>query len=89
MLTITQQGWTRCWPHGGAPGSSAPKGEANGRYSHGLLTAEAIEERIALSEMLESNTKSRWGTLTTKGLVPEEVAECCLWVGTFLERGCL
>jgi glucans biosynthesis protein len=44
---------TRCRLHGGALGSGAPKGEANERYSHGLLTAEAIEERTALSEILK------------------------------------
>jgi hypothetical protein len=43
--------------HGGAPGNGAPKGEANGRYSHGLLTAEAIAERIALSEILGRSVK--------------------------------
>jgi hypothetical protein len=43
--------------HGGAPGSGAPKGEANRRYSHGLLTAEAIEERNALLEILERGVK--------------------------------
>jgi hypothetical protein len=41
---------TRCRLHGGAPGSGAPKGEANGRYSHGRLTAEAIEERTFLKD---------------------------------------
>jgi hypothetical protein len=43
--------------HGGAPGSGAPRGEANGRYSHGLLTIEAIEERIALSAILARSVK--------------------------------
>ncbi len=43
---------TRCRLHGGAQGSGAPKGEANGRYSHGLLTAEAIEERTAFLEVI-------------------------------------
>ncbi len=43
--------------HGGAPGSGAPRGEANGRYTHGLLTAEAIEERTALSEISKRSTK--------------------------------
>jgi hypothetical protein len=43
--------------HGGALGSGAPKGEANGRYSHGLLTAEAIEGRIALSEIYGNKVK--------------------------------
>ncbi len=51
------KGRARCRLHGGAPGSGAPKGEANGRYSHGLLTAEAIGERIALSEILERGVK--------------------------------
>jgi len=43
--------------HGGAQGSGAPKGEANGRYSHGLLTAEAIEERTAFIKILERSAK--------------------------------
>jgi hypothetical protein len=51
------KGRNRCRLHGGAPGSGAPKGEANGRYSHGLLTAEAIEERIALSKILKRRVK--------------------------------
>jgi hypothetical protein len=51
-MPITK-GRTRCRLHGGASGSGAPRGEANGRYSHGLLTAEAIEERNALSTIVE------------------------------------
>ncbi len=51
------KGRNRCRLHGGAPGSGAPKGEANGRYSHGLLTQEAIKERTALSEVLERRVK--------------------------------
>jgi hypothetical protein len=43
--------------HGGAPGSGAPRGDANGRYTHGLLTTEAIEERNALFEILERSVK--------------------------------
>ena len=50
-------GRTRCRLHG-APGSSAPRGN-NGRYSHGLLTAEAIEERIVLLELLERKVRRR------------------------------
>ena len=50
---------SRCRLHGGAPRSGAPRGEANGRYSHGLLTAEAIEERVALSEILARSVKRR------------------------------
>ena len=48
---------TRCRLHGGAQGSGAPKGEANGRYTHGLLTDEAIKERIAPSTILERSAK--------------------------------
>jgi hypothetical protein len=51
------KGRSRCRLHGGAPGSGAPRGEANGRYSHGLLTAEAIEERITLTEMMARGLK--------------------------------
>ncbi len=46
------KGRTRCRLHGCAPGSGAPMGEANGRYTHGLLTAEAIEERTAFLEVI-------------------------------------
>ena len=41
------KGRSRCRLHGGAP-----KAEANGRYSHGLLTVKAMEERIACSEIV-------------------------------------
>jgi hypothetical protein len=51
------RGRSRCRLHGGAPGSGAPKSEANGRYSHGLLTTEAIDERTALSEILGRSVK--------------------------------
>ncbi len=51
------KGRSSCRLHGGAPGSGAPRGEANGRYSHGLLTAEAIKERNALSTIFERRGK--------------------------------
>ena len=51
------KGRSRCRLHGGAPGSGAPRCKANGRYSHGLLTTESIDERIALSEMLKRDFK--------------------------------
>jgi hypothetical protein len=38
-------GKARCRMHGGAKGSGAPKGRANGSYRHGLFTCEAIERR--------------------------------------------
>jgi hypothetical protein len=50
MGALVQQ--SGCRLHGGAP-----KGKANGRYSHGLLTAQAIEERGALSEILGGTIK--------------------------------
>ncbi|WP_274534489.1 hypothetical protein [Methylobacterium sp. Leaf85] len=34
-------GKARCRMHGGARGSGAPRGERNGRYRHGMETAEA------------------------------------------------
>ena len=43
--------------HGSAPGSDAPRAEANGRYSHGLFTAEAIEERNGFREGNERSAK--------------------------------
>ena len=46
------KGRTRCRLHGDAHGSGAPGREAYGRYTHGLLTAEPIEERGALSTIL-------------------------------------
>ena len=45
------KGRSRCRLHGGAPGSGAPKGDRNGRYRHGLCTAEAIEEMKTLKEL--------------------------------------
>ncbi len=44
------RGWTVCRFHGARGG--APKGKANGAYRHGLYTAEAIEERRFLRELL-------------------------------------
>ena len=51
------KGWIRCRLHGGAQDIGAPRGEANGCYSHGSLTEEAIEERIALSEIYGNKVK--------------------------------
>jgi glucans biosynthesis protein len=51
------KGRMRCRLHGGAPGTGAPRGKANGRYSHSLLTEEAVEERIALAEILGRSVK--------------------------------
>ena len=51
------KGRTRCRLHGGAPGSGAPSGERNGRFRHGLFTAEAIEERRFVRELLRPTRK--------------------------------
>jgi glucans biosynthesis protein len=45
-------GKRRCWRHGGAPGSGAPKGKRNGNYRHGHFTVEAIAERRELRELM-------------------------------------
>ncbi len=44
-------GWTVCRFHGA--GGGGPRGERNGRYSHGLYTCEAIAERRALADLLQ------------------------------------
>ncbi|WP_081928679.1 HGGxSTG domain-containing protein [Microvirga sp. BSC39] len=46
------KGKARCRLHGGAAGSGAPKGDRNGQYKHGRYTAEAVEERRAIAELL-------------------------------------
>ena len=38
--------------HGGAKGSGAPKGQANGNYRHGGFTCEAIQERRSVSDFI-------------------------------------
>jgi hypothetical protein len=45
------RGWAVCRFHGARGG--APKGKANGAYKHGLCTAEAVEERRCMRELLE------------------------------------
>ncbi|WP_083861420.1 HGGxSTG domain-containing protein [Microvirga lotononidis] len=45
-------GKNRCRMHGGAKGSGAPRGKANGSYKHGLFTCEAIESRRAVRELM-------------------------------------
>ena len=43
---------TRCRMHGGARGSGAPRGPANGSYRHGLFTCEAVEGRRMIRAMI-------------------------------------
>ena len=43
------RGWTVCRCHGA--GGGAPKGERNGRYSHGLYTSSAIAARREVREL--------------------------------------
>ncbi len=44
----------RCYYHGGAPGSGAPRGKKNGRYRHGKYTQEAIADRKLMRELLNA-----------------------------------
>ena len=44
--------------HGGARGSGAPKGEANGMYRHGGWTKEAVELRRRAAALLRTIRQS-------------------------------
>jgi hypothetical protein len=44
----------RCRLHGGASGSGAPMGTANGAYSHGGWTKEATEMRQRAAKLLKA-----------------------------------
>ena len=48
------KGRKRCRLHGGAKGSGAPKGEANGAFRHGGYTPEAIEQRRKSAALLRT-----------------------------------
>jgi len=48
------KGKARCRKHGGADGSGAPKGEANGAWKHGGWTGEAINVRREASRLLKA-----------------------------------
>jgi hypothetical protein len=50
------RGWTVCRFHGA--GGGAPKGAANGRYKHGLFTADTISERRQISAILRASRKT-------------------------------
>ncbi len=52
------RGRTRCRMHGGAKGSGAPSGPANGNYRTGFWTKEAIAERRRLSALLRACRKN-------------------------------
>jgi hypothetical protein len=45
------RGKKRCWMHGGAPPSGAPRGNQNAR-KYGLYTREALEERRQLQDLM-------------------------------------
>ena len=47
------RGRQRCHKHGGAKGSGAPMGKANGAFKHGGWTDEAIELRKAARGLLK------------------------------------
>jgi hypothetical protein len=44
----TVRGRSRCRMHGGAKGSGGPSGNRNGKFRHGLYTAEAKTTRSAM-----------------------------------------
>jgi len=44
-------GKSRCRMHGGAPGSGAPHGTANGNYRTGRHTLEAIQARREIAQL--------------------------------------
>ena len=46
------KGRMRCRMHGGAKGSGAPKGPANGSYRHGGFTCEVIQQRRSVSDFI-------------------------------------
>ena len=51
-LSPKVNGKTRCRMHGGARGSGAPRGEANGRYNHRNFTCESIQDRAETRALL-------------------------------------
>ncbi len=50
-------GKRRCWRHGGAPGSGAPRGNTNAR-KHGFYSKSAIEERRRLRALIREMERS-------------------------------
>ena len=58
------RGWRVCRFHGA--GGGAPKGKAHGRYKHGLFTAEALEEKRGVMEILRIS-KRTLGTMCESG----------------------
>jgi hypothetical protein len=50
------RGKKRCWMHGGAPGSGAPRGN-NNALKHGLYTRVAIEERRQLQALMRKSRR--------------------------------
>jgi hypothetical protein len=49
--------------HGGAKGSGAPKGQANGSYRHGHFTCEATQGRRTIRKLIRQ-AKSALAQLT-------------------------
>ncbi len=50
-------GKRRCWRHGGAPGTGAPRGNTNAR-KHGFYSKAAIAERRRLRALLREMERS-------------------------------
>ncbi|WP_407531011.1 HGGxSTG domain-containing protein [Methylobacterium oryzisoli] len=60
------RGKCRCRMHGGAKGSGAPKGQANGSFRHGLWTVEVADLRRECRALLR---QTRYALkATNKGL---------------------
>ena len=47
------KGNRRCRMHGGAAGSGAPQGPANGRYIHGMRSREHRDTRRLVRELMQ------------------------------------
>ncbi|MDQ3458595.1 MAG: hypothetical protein M3498_04695 [Deinococcota bacterium] len=54
-----RRGKARCHKHGGASGSGAPTGEANGSWKHGGWSVEAVELRRDVSRLLRAIREGR------------------------------
>jgi len=50
------RGWTVCRFHGA--GGGGPRGKRNGKYKHGLFTAEAVQMRRTISALVRASRQS-------------------------------
>ena len=73
--SLCDRGLRRCRLHGGAPGSGAPVGSANGRYVDGNYTKEAKAERRLVRRILAGRgerdmANSQPSDVTANGALP-------------------